>query len=116
MVAGPGGLAFIDFDRATIGPPEADLGSLAAAALVDQTHQAGKIATEVQLGYAEAREGPDPVALATHTAAHLLRRAAEPFRSCWPDWPAGVARILDQAGAVLDDPTAAPLGGRDARP
>jgi hypothetical protein len=115
VVAGPDGLTFIDFDRATTGPREADLGSLAAAALVLDPDRAEQMTVEVLRGYADAHVGPDPGALATQTAAHLLRRAAEPFRSCRTDWPADAARIVETAAAVLDTTPATPRGGHDAR-
>jgi len=110
VIAGPGGLSFIDFDRATRGGAEVDLGSLASALLVHGDTQAVATMAQVLAGYAEVRPVPDEDLLATQTAAHLLRRVAEPFRSCRSDWAGDVARIVATAAEVLQG-VSSPTGG-----
>jgi len=101
VVAGREGAAFIDFDRATRGPAEADLGSLAAAALVDGHGHPADILPDVLRGYAEIRPVPGDDAIALWTVGHLLRRAAEPFRSCRTDWSVDMAQIVATATGLL---------------
>lgn len=107
-----------DFDRAGHGPLAADLGSFAAAELLDLPHRgpgAGSVRapdlgtlplTRAMLeGYAAAG-GPavhhaDDEAVRVWTARALLGRVLEPFRAADPDWVAGIHRRMDQVGEVL---------------
>lgn len=89
----------IDLDRAAVGSPAADLGSARAALALLAGASPGVRHEDLERGYAQLAVLPDAEALAVHTAAALLRRAAEPFRTRRPDWPSAVAALLDAAQA-----------------
>lgn len=82
-------VALIDLDQAALGSPAADLGSFAAVS--------PGLAAALTTGYAEARALPDAGEIRWHEAAQRLRRAAEPFRGCAPDWR---VRVADQVAEV----------------
>ncbi|GGH37287.1 hypothetical protein GCM10010921_07050 [Microbacterium album] len=81
----------IDFDRAVSAPAALDLGSHLAAggtqALID--------------GYREAGGRADPRAVRSWQALAQLQRAAEPFRTGHPDWPARTTAALESAEELL---------------
>ncbi|GAB3757347.1 phosphotransferase family protein [Microlunatus parietis] len=78
----------IDFDRSGLGDPAADLAGLSAAGL-------GPDAVDrVLAGYRTVR--PVPAGLDWHRARALLLRAADPFRTASPDWPADILANLDR--------------------
>lgn len=91
-----GGLGLIDLDRACLGDPAADVGSVVAGELVgDRT-----AAVEALLdGYASQR--PLPPGWQDHVAAHLLRSAPEPFRLRRDDWVEQTERVLGTLERVL---------------
>ncbi|MDT9595259.1 phosphotransferase [Nocardioides zeae] len=92
LVVGPDGVGILDLDRAGAGDVAYDLGSLLA-----DDRARGHAGGEVLLAaYAEHAPAPRPDALAAHTAAHLLRRSAEPFRTCRPDWPAECVALVEE--------------------
>jgi len=97
----PRGISVVDLDAAVIGDPRDDLGHMAAALQVAELDgRYGRLTAEVAWnsflgGYAAV--APLPGGIDVHTAAWLLRLAAEPFRLRRPDWPARTAAILDLA-------------------
>lgn len=112
--AADGGVTLIDLDAACRGDRAIDLGSARAAALIHATVRGDAGAADAPMtalldGYGAHRQLPDSSSLALHTAAHLLRRAPEPFRHRQPDWDRTVHAIVMQAGRVLDSTTS---GGR----
>lgn len=109
VVLGPGGVALLDLDRAVVGDAAADLASLvAAAASADSGAGPNRqdLLAQVTAGYAGVRTPPTSEAVRTHTSALLLRRVAEPFRRCLPDWEERAHALLAQACAVLPGPLA----------
>lgn len=108
--AADGGITLIDLDAACRGEAAHDLGSARAAALIHATACGDAGAADAPLtalldGYGAHRRLPDSPSLALHTAAHLLRRAPEPFRRRRPDWDRQVYAIVADAGRVLGSST-----------
>jgi hypothetical protein len=52
-------------------------------------------------GYSDQRSLPRGREITAQLAAHLLRRAVEPFRYCRPFWPAQAELLLAAAGELL---------------
>lgn len=100
VVTGSAGTFVIDLDRAGSGDPHSDLGSWAADEIARGIgrERAGSALRE---GYLAAGGRIDEASLLVHTAAGVLRRAAEPFRSQADGWPAECERMLDEAEALL---------------
>jgi tRNA A-37 threonylcarbamoyl transferase component Bud32 len=101
MLVHNGDLALIDFDNAALGDPAADLGAWIAhrhRVAVDPT-ALRRQARALLAGYGAA--GGRAANIEAHSAANLLRLAAEPFRYCAPDWPAQLRRLLDCAEECL---------------
>lgn len=99
LVAGPGGVALLDLDRAARGPAADDLGCLLAD---DLARGRGADSADVLLAtYAGLRPLPPVAVLAAHTTAHLLRRTTDPFRTCRADWPAECRALLGQVEGLL---------------
>ncbi|WP_028472264.1 aminoglycoside phosphotransferase family protein [Nocardioides alkalitolerans] len=100
VARGPGAPAgLLDLDRAARGPAADDLGCLLAD---DVASGRGPGAADAFLaGYADRRDLPPPAVLAAHTAAHLLRRTTDPFRTCHADWPDACRGLLSQVEALL---------------
>ncbi|GAB6938169.1 hypothetical protein ACQP60_14580 [Isoptericola variabilis] len=108
-----GALWLVDGDTARWGAPEDDLGSLAAGLVRahDDVPTAAARLAAVLAGRDDAgAPAPDRTTLRHATAAHLLRRATEPFRrreTGWAGrtaWLVGLARdVLDGAGGDLGD-------------
>ncbi|MFD6136091.1 aminoglycoside phosphotransferase family protein, partial [Isoptericola sp. NPDC060257] len=118
-----GALWLVDGDAARWGAPEEDLGSLAASLVRahDDVPAAARLAAVLAGRDDAGAPAPDRTALRHATAAHLLRRATEPFRrreAGWADRTArlvGLARdVLGGAGGDLGDvlDAAASRGGR----
>ncbi|BCS34820.1 hypothetical protein TBR22_A40460 [Luteitalea sp. TBR-22] len=99
VLARPAGIAFVDLDEACRGAAGADLGAFLASLLAAATLSPGTLpgvdalCDAVVDGYAR-EAGQVPVALDAWTAAHLLRRAPEPFRTRHQDWPGATASLL----------------------
>lgn len=89
----------LDLDRARRGEAADDLGNLLADDLVHGRVPGREQGSALLAGYAAVRPLPDPTALRAWTAAHLLRRAVEPFRTCAPDWRSTTTALL----ATLED-------------
>ena len=98
--------AILDYDRASVGHPAADIGSFAAylerAVLCDRlsSSHAAQINDALIEGYARSASVPTPSAVRLHTAAALMRMAPEPFRcreDCWTD---RTVAMLDRAAEL----------------
>lgn len=98
VLLGDDGVRLIDLDRVCLASPAADLGSFRAAALLAG---AEPIAEALLAGYAEVGTVPAERELRLHTAASLLTRAVEPFRTRQDGWDDAVAATLRLARAVL---------------
>lgn len=100
------GVALLDLDRAAVGDAAADVAGLYAALVAEQVPgrrarlSPGDVVGEVLAGYATVRTAPEPVAVAAHAAALLLRRVADPFRLCATSWPESANSLLDAALTV----------------
>ncbi|HET7326882.1 MAG TPA: aminoglycoside phosphotransferase family protein, partial [Nocardioidaceae bacterium] len=92
-----GRVTLIDLDSAGIGDPAIDLGCAAAALECESDVSAGHLIEAMQSGYATVQPLPSEDRLAVYTAAHLLRRAGEAFRSRDADWAQQMRRLLDRA-------------------
>lgn len=96
IVNGDGGVALIDWDRAGIGDPGADLGSLGAAGLPAEAR------ADFLEGYGQLR--PLPRHPDWHLAHALLMRVADPFRTGSESWASQVednlARIEQSLGRL----------------
>lgn len=97
-----GTTALLDLDEAGRGPAALDLASAAAAARLNHPGSAEELVRGLHAGYAEVRPLPGADSLRTRTAAQLLRRAGEPFRSGRPGWPTEVAAAVALAAALVD--------------
>lgn len=86
IVDDAGQLALVDWDRAGIGNPAADLASACAAGLDDHEMQ------ELLTGY--SRVAPVPPDLSWHLASARMQRLAEPFRLASPNWKAEIQERL----------------------
>lgn len=114
IVGDTGEIAFIDLDAARLGDPAVDLacaaGSLARDVVLGMV-PAGAAERRLEAlyaGYATVRPLPDAERIATHEAAHLLRRATEPFRlRLTPGWPDASRDLVARARRTLRAPTVA---------
>ncbi len=96
-----GQAALIDLDEATFAPASVDLACAAAAWWTSDPGTAADRTTRLHEGYLGRRPLPDADSLRVRTAAHLLRRAAEPFRTGSPCWPQQVRDCVAAARAAL---------------
>jgi aminoglycoside phosphotransferase (APT) family kinase protein len=103
-----GAATLIDLDEAHLGDPAADLACAAAALARDEVlgRVSAGLATSwigaLYEGYAEVLDPPSEARLAVHQAAHLLRRAVEPFRlRQTADWPAAALELVARAGQIV---------------
>lgn len=109
VVVDQAGMArLIDLDEAHLGDPESDLACVAAALARDTVlgNVSAGLATSsleaLREGYADVVAPPDEERLAVHTAAHLLRRAVEPFRlRQTADWPEAAGELLTRARQIV---------------
>lgn len=106
VIVGAPGVAFIDFDRAGVGDPAADLGQFVATLELEALRGASNAGTldgrtgELLGGYRSAAGRAASERVDLHVAASLVRLAVEPFRLRWPDWPAATEALLDRALAL----------------
>jgi len=100
VLTGPAGTFVIDLDRAGVGDPHADLGSWAADEIARGIPRA-LAGSALREGYAAAGGSFTEAALLAHTAAGVLRRAAEPFRRQDEGWQSECERMLGEAEALL---------------
>jgi Ser/Thr protein kinase RdoA (MazF antagonist) len=115
LVRPDGSVALLDLDRAARADPAGDLAAFEVALFLGRLQgDAGDldvdgVVQQVREGYRAVRALPDEASLAAHAAAQLLRRAAEPFRRCAPDWPAQTRALLDRVQQLAPlDPLAVP--------
>ncbi len=111
VVAPAGGVGLIDLDEVAVGAASYDLAGITAAWWLADPGTAGARVQNLLDGYREGRDGesqggcgaagPDPDELRVRTAAHLLRRAPETFRSGRADWPVQVAHAVRTAALTL---------------
>lgn len=101
----------IDLDAARLGEPASDLACAAAAVARDVA--IGRLADDAATsclhalheGYAAVATPPDDQRLAVLEAAHLFRRAVEPFRlRQTQDWPDAARQMLERARALCHRP------------
>ena len=108
VVTRPDGLTtLIDLDSARLGTPAYDLGCLTASTMVCAETASVASRGDEQLahffgGYDSVRRPPDASAVALHAVAFRLRKAADPFRECAPDWRTQVVRRVGAARSALD--------------
>ncbi|HEU4336939.1 MAG TPA: phosphotransferase [Nocardioides sp.] len=109
VVVGPDGRpTIIDLDAARRGAPEQDLGCLTASTTIgaddgtDATTRAERLA-DFMTGYSDVRRPPADRAVALHAVAFGLRKAADPFRECAPDWREQVTRRVQATARALAD-------------
>lgn len=99
----------IDLDAVQYGDPVVDLANARASWWHDETVGvlpagfAEKATAAVLEGYARRADPPDQGLLDMHTAAHVLRRAVEPFRRRLTDWPDHTRTLLQAAYGVLPE-------------
>lgn len=116
VVIGHDGRArLIDLDSARLGDPAEDLGCAFAALARDVTlggcrpESYERRRRALYEGYVGTGADLDTDRLATHEAAHLLRRAVEPFRlRRTPEWPTAAQAMVERAVDVLR--TGSPTG------
>ncbi|MBA2308668.1 MAG: phosphotransferase [Pseudonocardiales bacterium] len=109
VVIGDGGQgALIDLDSARLGDPASDLACAAAALFRDvvlggcSPERYDRRLRALFDGYLSAGADIDMDRLATHEAAHLLRRAVEPFRlRRTPEWAVAARLLIKRTGEVL---------------
>lgn len=98
---------FLDFDRAMLGHPAADLGSFLAH--LEKEAQRGKLSTsKVELsadalirGYRDLGMPPKADEIRIYTALGLFYLAAEPFRYREPNWPQRIEALLLRVMEIL---------------
>jgi hypothetical protein len=81
----------IDLDSACWGASAADLGCLTASTMTSAEalgmgRRGERDVAALVGGYEQVRRAPDPVTTNVHTVAYRLRKAADPFRDCHPEW------------------------------
>jgi Phosphotransferase enzyme family len=98
----------IDLDEAHLGDPASDLACVSAALARDTV--LGNVSVDLATswlealheGYADVLPPPAEERLTVHTAAHLLRRAVEPFRlRQTADWPEAAGELLTRARQIV---------------
>lgn len=103
------GATVIDFDRAAVADPAADLGSFAAD--LDRAEIEGRLgpgralSSTSDLIEGHHRAGGPPIGdrIVAHHIAALLRLAVAPFRERLPSWPEAVEAIIRRAEVVADE-------------
>jgi aminoglycoside phosphotransferase (APT) family kinase protein len=106
VVMMPERIGFLDLDRAHRGDPAEDLGNFLAHlerdVIAGRTPAADLDPLRAALlrGYA-ADDATLSDRVHIHTAAGLVRLAAEPFRARASDWPRQMERILERAGEIV---------------
>jgi Ser/Thr protein kinase RdoA (MazF antagonist) len=108
VVVGPDGVpVLIDLDSAHWGSAATDLGCLVASTLTEAetlgaASQAERDVAALLAGYLGVRRPPDRFSVAVQEIAFRLRKAADPFRTCDPDWAEQVTRRVERTRAALD--------------
>jgi hypothetical protein len=120
VIDGAGTGRLIDLDRSGPGQAADDLGCAAAAAAAAVAggdsratgdrlieHAVSATVDGLAAGYAQQRRLPAADAVRAHTAAHLLRRAVEPFRLCRAEWAMQAEALLLAARRQIAAPDSA---------
>jgi hypothetical protein len=114
VVIGDRGVAMLDLDAARLADPAVDLACASASTTLDVVlgRLTGTTAEQqmaaLHEGYALVADVPGEARLATHEAAHLLRRAVEPFRlRTTPEWPNASRDLVERARKRLSGTTVA---------
>ena len=108
VVVGPDGVpVLIDLDSAHYGSAATDLGCLVASTLTEAealgtSSQGERDVAALLAGYLGVRRPPERFAVDVQAIAFRLRKAADPFRTCAPDWTEQVTRRVDRTRAALD--------------
>jgi hypothetical protein len=108
VVVGPDGVpVLIDLDSAHWGSSAADLGCLVASTLTEaetlgRGSRGERDVAALLAGYRDLRRPPEAFATDVHAVAFRLRKAADPFRACAPDWAEQVALRVGRTRAALD--------------
>ena len=89
-----------DFDRSTTAPPGTDLGSFMAVDLLQERASGRSLRGHFLDGYEDAGGRIDEDTVLAWTAAHLLDRLNEPFRSCSPSWRDDTEERLEMLAAL----------------
>lgn len=105
VIVGADGVTLLDWDRAGVGDPAADLGSWAAASILasatyDEADPAVLLGPLLD-GYEATTTTPIRARLAPWTAAALLQRATEPFRLRAPHWDDDLVALVRAAQRML---------------
>ena len=100
VVSGPAGTFVIDLDRAGVDDPHVDLGSWIADEIARGVPRA-RAGAALREGYLAEGGSIVETDLLAHSAAGVLRRAAEPFRRQEANWPAECERMLAESEALL---------------
>lgn len=108
VVAPSGGTGLIDLDEVALGPACYDLAGITASWWLDEPGSAAARVTALLEGYTEGGGVPGPDGLRVRLAAHLLRRAPEPFRSGRRRWAGRVRDAVRCAEQVLHGPSPGP--------
>lgn len=108
VISDAGQASLIDLDSARLGDPASDLACAASALSRDvvlggcSPESYDRRLRALLDGYVSAGADIDMERLATHEAAHLLRRALEPFRlRRTPEWASAARLLIERAGDVL---------------
>jgi hypothetical protein len=108
VVVGADGVpVLIDLDSAHWGASASDLGCLVASTLTQAESlamgpQGERDVAALLAGYLGVRRPPDRFAVDVHEVAFRLRKAADPFRTCAPDWAEQVRLRVHRTRAALD--------------
>lgn len=112
VIGADGRTALIDLDSARLGDPAADLACACAALARDVALGECTAQDEYRRrralfdGYRSDGAAIDWDRVTIHEAAHLLRRAVDPFRRRQtPEWTEAAHRLLEAAGDALRAPT-----------
>ncbi|WP_104167792.1 phosphotransferase family protein [Arthrobacter sp. SX1312] len=90
-----------DFDRSTTAPPGTDIGSFVAVDLLQERASGRTLRGHFLDGYEDAGGRIDQDTVLAWTAAHLLDRLDEPFRSCSPSWRDDTEERLEMLAALV---------------
>ncbi len=101
VLVGSAGVLLADFDRSTTAPPGLDVGAFSAVDLLQEPSTGRPLREHFLAGYEEAGGQIGEGAVLTWTAAHLLDRLNEPFRSCSPRWREEIGDRLELLEGLL---------------
>jgi hypothetical protein len=97
-------IRLIDFDRARLGTPEADLGSFAAVEEISSWRGTAVTTQHTQHlfeGYVQAGGRFTPPTVDAWAAVRFFANMVDPFRDRRPDWAAEMSRHLERAGELI---------------